>query len=395
MGKRELLLIVGFVMVGTVVYFATAPEAAPGERGFSLGRIVDHVRREIRGNPGSAEVTTTSTVRLKPSITELQFVDPRTANITVIGEERTDLECELLVWSNGADEAEARKYASETMLKFTDAGSTLAIGFEFPQPAQQRATLTIRVPKGLAIRVQPSRGKLELTDLASAEVVEARGQVTIRRISTRLVITHRGGPLALESIADLKLNSRGSNVTVKDLRGEAVLQMQAGELRGSMLGGQTEVESNGTRIVIEGFPPGQKPLRLTTVGGSVTLAGVTSDVRVDARDTRIDVGVEKPAPIVVYTEGDDPLTVLLPPKGYDLEALALDSRIVAAEGLPEPKTTGTEQRISGRVGGGGPTITLRASRAEMTLKIADGASQVTVPAPPGPPAPPAPPRPPR
>jgi hypothetical protein len=396
MGKRELLLIVGYVVVGTMVYFVTAPEAAPGENGFSLSRILDHVRREIRGNPGSAEVTTTSTVPLKRSITELRFDDPRTANITVVGEDRADVSCELLAWSNGADEAEARKYASETKLKFTDAGATLAIGIDYPQPAAQRATLKVRVPAGLAVRVQPSRGKLELTDLAAVEVVEARGQVTVRRISTRLVITHRGGPLLLESIASLKLNSRGSNITIKDLRGQASLQVQAGELRGSFLAGPTEVDSNGTRIAIEGFAPGQKPLRLTTVGGSVTLVGVASDVRVDARDTRIEVGIDKPAPIAIYTEGDDPLTVSLPAKGYEIEAVAIDSRIAAADGLPPVKTSENEQRVSGRVGGGGPTITLRASRAEMTLEVNDGSTTAapTLP-PPAPPAPPAPPRPPR
>ena len=392
MGKRELLLIAGFVVIGTMVYFATAPEAAPGENGFSLGRFVDMVRREVRGNPGSAEVTTATTVPLKPSITELRF-EPASANFTIVGEDRADLGCELLVWSNGADDGEARKYASETSLKFTDAGSTLAIGIAYPDPAQQRATLKVRVPRNLAVRVQPSRGKLELTDLTTAEVVEARGQVAVRRISNRLVITHRGGPLTLESIASLKLNSRGSNITLKDLRGQAALQTQAGELRGSMLAGPTEIESNQTRVAIEGFSPAQKPLRLTTVGGSVTLAGVASEVRIDARDTRVEVTVDKPAPLAIYTEGDDPLTVTLPPKGYELEALGIDSRVTATEGLPAVKTAGNEQRVSGRVGNGGPTITLRASRAEMTIRIGDGA---TAPAPPGPPPPPpAPPRPPR
>jgi hypothetical protein len=394
MGKRELLLIVGFVMVGTMVYFATAPEPPPGENGFSISRIVDHVRREIRGNPGSAEITTTTRTPLKRSVTELRFDDPRTANITVVGEDRTDLDCDLRVWSNGADDAEARKYASETRLKFTDAGSTLAVSIDDPEPGQQRVTLTVRVPKSLAVRVQPSRGKLELTDLTTAEVVEARGQVAVRRISNRLIITHRGGPLTLESIGTLKLNSRGSNVTLKELRGQASLQTQAGELRGTGLTGPTEVESNQTRIAIEGFSPAQKPLRLTTVGGSIALAGVSSEVRIDARDTRVEVRVDKPAPLAIYTEGDDPLTVTLPPAGYELEALAIDSRISAPDGLPAPKTSGNEQRVSGRVGGGGPTITLRASRAEMTLKISDGSTTPPSPAP-APPAPPAPPRPPR
>ena len=395
MGKRELLLIAGFVMVGTMVYFATAPEPAPGERGFSLGRIVDHVRREIRGNPGSAEVTSSTTVPLEPTTTELRF-EPASANVTIVGEDRADLVCDLLVWSNGADGEEARKYASETKLKFTNAGTTLAIGLTYPDPGQQRATLTVRIPRNIPVRVQPSRGKLEVTDVSTAEIVESRGQVAVRRISGRAVVTHRGGPLTIESVASLKLNSRGGVVTVTDVRGQATFQMQAGELRGSALVGPAEIESNGTRIALEGLATLQKPLSLTTVGGSATLAGITSELRIDARDTRLDVAIVKPAPVTIYTEGDDALTVTLPQKGYELEALAIDSRIDAASGLPAVKTEGNEQRASGRVGGGGPTIALRTSRASMTLKLNDGTA-VPSPAnpPPAPPAPPAPPRPPR
>ena len=47
MGKRELLLVVGFVIVGVVVYQVTAPPPAPGERGFSLGAV------DRGGAPGS------------------------------------------------------------------------------------------------------------------------------------------------------------------------------------------------------------------------------------------------------------------------------------------------------------------------------------------------------
>ena len=46
MGKRELLLIAVFVVVGTGVYQMTAP-ARPGVSGFSLSRLLEHVRSEI------------------------------------------------------------------------------------------------------------------------------------------------------------------------------------------------------------------------------------------------------------------------------------------------------------------------------------------------------------
>ena len=53
MGKRELLLIFCFFIVGVVVYQATARPPAPGERGLSLSRLIESARREIRGNRAS------------------------------------------------------------------------------------------------------------------------------------------------------------------------------------------------------------------------------------------------------------------------------------------------------------------------------------------------------
>ena len=45
MGKRELLLVVGFLLAGAIVYQATAPPPAPGERSFSWTQVVEHFRK--------------------------------------------------------------------------------------------------------------------------------------------------------------------------------------------------------------------------------------------------------------------------------------------------------------------------------------------------------------
>ncbi len=71
------------------------------------------------------------------------------------------------------------------------------------------------MPKAMAVRVQPSRGKLEIADVATVELVEARGQAAVRRIAGRLTATHRGGTLTIEDVAALKLNTRGSTVVLK------------------------------------------------------------------------------------------------------------------------------------------------------------------------------------
>jgi hypothetical protein len=171
------------------------------------------MHREIRGNQSSAELTTARSLTPAPGLTEVRF-EIGTAPTTIIGEDRSDIACELAVWSSGYDEAEAKRLAAETKLKTSDAGSSLVLGISYPEPGRQRASLTVRLPKTLGVRIQPSRAKLDISNIASAEVVESRGQVTIRDVPGRVTITHRGGELTLEDVGAIKLNARGSVVTL-------------------------------------------------------------------------------------------------------------------------------------------------------------------------------------
>jgi hypothetical protein len=368
MGKRELLLIGGFALAGVMVYHATAPAAAPDHQSFSIGKLLDHVRREMRGNRASAEVKSSTVVALKPGVTEVRF-ESGSAPLTIVGEERGDVSCDLGVWSNGVDETEAQRYASETRLKLTDAGHSLIISIIYPEPAQQRATLAVRLPQNLAVRIQPSRAKVDITDVSSVEIVEARGQVTVRNVRGRLLASHRGGTLTLENVSDAKINTRGSEVVLKHLTGETMLQMQGGELRGDALTGPLEIESHDAEIELEDLTETRKPLRVNAVGGSVRLAGVSADVRVDGRDTDVDVTMARPAPVAISNDGDEPLQLTLPIGGVDLDAIAMHGRITIPEGLVETKTTGPEQRATGSIAGGGPTVSIRSSRGEITVRL--------------------------
>jgi hypothetical protein len=367
MGKRELLLIGGFVLVGCLVYWATAPAAAPGERGFSLSTILDRVHREVRGNQSSAELTTNTTLKPAPGLRDVRF-EIASAPTTIIGEDRPDITCELAVRSTGYDEAEAKRLAGETKLKTSEAGTTLVLGIDYPEPGRQRASLTVRLPKTLAVRVQPSRAKVEISNVASAELVESRGQVTIRDVPGRVVVTHRGGELTLEDVGDIKLNSRGSVVTLKDVKGETVAQLQAGELRGGSFGGSIEIESNGSRIVLEDLSESRKPIRVNAMGGVVTLGRVSSETRVDGRDTRIELEMEKAVPVAVYNEDEEPTRVTLPSAGVRIDALTTDGRLIVPDRLLTVKIDGNEQRTSGAIKGGGPTITLRTKRGSIEIR---------------------------
>src|SRR4051794_30478875 len=110
MGKRELLLILGFAVVGTLVYQFTARPSAESSSHFSVNAVVDHLRQAVRGNQANAEVVTTETHALSAATTEIRIAFANSSeSLTITGEDRSDVESELKVWSNGYDDAEAQR----------------------------------------------------------------------------------------------------------------------------------------------------------------------------------------------------------------------------------------------------------------------------------------------
>jgi hypothetical protein len=367
MGKRELLLIAGFVIVGTVVYYATAPEGNPGGRSFSISQILDHVRREVRGRRFSVEVTRTETFAVSPSTTELRF-SGSASELTITGEDRADVAYELRVWSDGHDDAEAKELATATVLLLSEAGGRVNASVKYPDPGTQRAFLTLRVPSRLRVQLSRTNGTLAVSTVSTVECIETRGETTISNVSGRVVITHRGGDLNISDVAALKLTTRGSDIRIQRVSGEAFLQTQAGEIRASELGGPIEIESNQSEVTLEKFDKTRGPIRITTVGGHLTMNGLRSDARVDARNTEIKASLDRAATIAIFSEGSDPVEVVVPPGGFTLDALANDGEISVPDKMIDVKETEREQRASGAIKGGGPTLTLRATHGDIVLR---------------------------
>jgi hypothetical protein len=376
MGKRELLLIVCFAIVGVVVYQATAPPAGPNDRGFSFSRLIDHARREIRGNRASAETITTATQPVPTDVTEVRITGSA-AEVEITGEDRTDIESSLRVVSNAYDEGEARKLAGETLLKSDRAAFGLTLSIKYPEGGRQRAFLTLKVPSRLRVRVESRPGKLTISNVSSVEATNAGGATTIRKVAGRAAVTHRGGKIVIEDVATLKFTGRGSQATVTGVRGDASFTLeQGGELRTSRLAGPVDVEARNAEITLENLEATRGPIRVNATNGEVRITGLKTDTRVDGRNTEIDVAINGAAPIAIYNEGED-VTLMPPPSGYRLDAVVVDGHISSVTPLAElglevsTAEHANESRASGDVNGGGPTITVRATRGNLTLRSSD------------------------
>lgn len=380
MGKRELLLIVAFAIVGAVVYQATAPPAGPNERSLSLSGILAKVRREMRGNRANGQETRVITHELDAIHTEVR-VSGSYAELIITGEARSNIEARFRVSSTGYDEAEAKSLVEQTftMLKVDRAGPVLRVTSDYPVPGTQRAYLTLLVPGRLNVRIDQGAPRTAITNVAALEM-SVRGETTLKKIAGRATVTHRGGRLVIEDVAALKLSGRSSDATVSRVRGDASFSMQSGELNATSIAGPIDVEAQSADVTFRKLDEAQGPLRVNAVAGSVTLDGLKGDARIDGRNTEIDITMSKAASVTVYNEGEESIEITVPPGGFVLDALVTNGRLSLPDDFREHVMTsggGTddrEHRANGAVRGGGPTITLRANHGDITIRTRDTSS---------------------
>ena len=368
MGKRELLLIAAFVIVGAIVYQFTAPAPAPGERSFVPGQILDHVRRAMRGNRASAEVLTKSNYPVEPGVSEITFSGLLTATLTITGEDRKDIEAELLVHSNAYDDEEAQSTAKETALRLDHAGARLAFSVFYPRAGAQRASITLKVPARLAVQFQGGGRELTINHVAALDLGNVRGSVTVRDVAGLVTGSHRGGDLQITNAGSIKLTTNGSDARVEQIRGEVSLTMRGGELRGKEFAGPIILDTQGVNVSIEKLDKATGIVRITAVGESLKVSGLRTEGRFDLRGVDVEVSMERAAPLAIYSEGGESIEVTAPPGGYQLDAVTKGAALTVPEGTLEVTTSGEERRAIGPVHGGGPTITIRSGHGDISVK---------------------------
>ncbi|HET6279113.1 MAG TPA: hypothetical protein VFG08_10035, partial [Candidatus Polarisedimenticolia bacterium] len=95
--------------------------------------------------------------------------------------------------------------------------------------------------------------------------------------------------------------------------------------------------------------------------------------RVEGRNAEIDVAIDRARPLAIFNSGES-VQVTLPPDGYTLDAIATDGTITMPDAVISQLTTtaspdGKEHKASGNVHGGGPTITIRATRGGIRFNL--------------------------
>ncbi len=368
MGKRELLLVVGFLLLGAIVYQASAPPPAPGETSFSLSRIADHFRRGFRANRASVETTTTTHHPVAAEATSLR-VFSRNGALTIVGEDRADIEAEILVRSNGEDDTEAKRLAAATHVEIETTGTELAARIGYPVEGTQRTLrLTLKVPTRLRVILQESGSPLSVGGIEALELSGSRGEARIRDIRAAVTGTHRNGDLTVSDSGAVQLDLSGSDARLQRIRGDITVKIRGGELRAGDLGGAIEVDSQGCDVTLDQLRRARGLLSVTAVGGSLSIADLQTEARLDVRNVEVRIDAAAAAPLTIRSEGEGSVEVTPAAGGFELDATTSGGDLTLPSEGPTPTVNGETHHAAGPVRGGGPLLRIRSTRADIIIR---------------------------
>jgi ferric-dicitrate binding protein FerR (iron transport regulator) len=233
-------------------------------------------------------------------------------------------------------------------------------------PSPQIA-LTLEVPRRLALRVGAHGGRLTIVQLASADVEGSRGDTRVTAIAGAATIDQASGTLTIDDCGSLHLQTRNGRARVTRIGATASITASGGSMALSGIRGPLDIESRNADVSLSDSPALAGPLRVNATGGTVRVAGLRIDARIETRNAAVDVDADSPAPISIEsTRGGIHITP--PAAGYTLDAVATDGRVRFADGALTPVATDAGQTAAGPVRGGGATLTLRASHADIEVR---------------------------
>jgi hypothetical protein len=366
MGKRELLLIVAFVFLGTVVYQVAAPAGPARESRFSLSRMMEGLRRELRANSAEAEHTSTTAIPVDRDLTELRVTE--TTALTIVAEDRNDIDASLKVHSTGVDPADARTLAERTALKVERVGTVATVRIDYPIEGRQQAELALKVPKRLSLRLAQTRGSARLEGIQDLFLDDARGELVLTRLPGELRGSFQGGRLRADAVGTAKLSARRVEIEIDRIDGDATLDLSGGSLRADRIGGRLDLTTNRTEVEIDDVGG---EVRANATDGTLELSGLKREARIDGRSTEMTITMAAAAPLTAFTNQEQ-LTLHLPPSGgVTVDATSTNGEIRVAEALANAlriEKSDEEQRARGEIRGGGPTISLRVTRGDIVIR---------------------------
>jgi hypothetical protein len=366
MGKRELLLISGFAVIGLLVYQLTMPATADTGGGF--GAWWARVRSHVAQNWVEKHYERKDEVPV-PAAVRTVAVEMDRASVTILGEARDTLAVDLSGVVYGGDDEMAKALAEQIKVDVSTDGPLMKLALNLPKREElsrrPRVQLTLRVPARLAVELRLGGGELDVTNVAAVQVVKASGRLRIASIAGAVTGELGPGEIEIDHVGSVALETRsGSQVRIADVAGTFEVEARRGDFRARGIGGAAHFDGRDVEAELEDLAG---PLRLTGSGGEVRVRDVRGPITAETERTTLKLTPGIAVAISATTE-HDAIELTLPPGGILLDAQATGGDIRTPDGLITVERNGDDAKASGPVRGGGPRVMLRTSRGDITVR---------------------------
>jgi hypothetical protein len=366
MGKRELLLIVVFVVVGVGVYQMTAP-AGPQGTGFSIGKLIEHVRDEIRGQPVEAAVVRSATAAAPASVTTVR-VDGFRGLLTILGEARDDIAAELQTTAFGADDAQARAFEKEFALTLTPNGELIDLKVKGAGPGmrnRRRVEVTVRVPERLRADLMTLGGELKVSRVAAVVLRRGSGRGSLSEIGGAVEGEFGPGSLEVDRVRSVKLETERTDLRVSNVTEAATLNATGNRLRLQAVAGPSALTLE--RVEAEGEDL-RGPVTVTGEGGEIRLRAVGGRVDVKGERLTVRMTLDRTVPVTAVIENDFIEMALPRDGGLNLDARVEGGQLRLPSHMLEVKTSEGQQHAEGPIRGGGPQVKLHTTHGDIIVR---------------------------
>lgn len=364
MGKRELLLIGLFVAVGMAAWRLTAP-AAPQGGGFSIARVWEQVRANMRGEHVSTEARQTAALDV-PAGVRAVAVEGFTGSVWVTGENRTDIAAEFSGAIPGADQAEAESRAREVKLTLEPGGERVRVKVQLPATRHRsRLELRLKLPAALGVVVRDTRGRVEIRGVASADVESRMGDLTVADVEGLVQGEHRGSNVELSRVGRVEFESRMGDVRVDGVAGAVTLTSEGGNTELRDVAGNVRLKARRTDVDLDRLAG---EVALDAADGRVELRHPRGAVTFEGERARLGVALATAVPVTVAST-DAAVEIEVPASvTVSLDLGAEDGRVSVPDGLPAVTTTDRQESLRTDAGPKAPVVKVRTVRESVTIR---------------------------
>jgi hypothetical protein len=364
MGKRELLLIGLFVIVGVVAWRLTAPASTPGE-GFSITRAWEQLRASMRGEHASSDTRRTASLEA-PAGTRTVAVEGFTGTLWVTGEDRKDISAELSGSIPGANQAEAESRAKEVTLALERGDERVAVKVHLPATQHRpRVELRLKVPATLGLVVRDTRGRVEIRGVTSADVESRLGDLTIADVSGLVKGEHRGSNVELSRVGSVEFESRMGDVRVDRVASGLSLTSEGGNTELRDVAGKVQLKTRRADLDLDRLGA---EVTIDAADGHVELRHPRAAVTFEGERARFSATLDNPVALTITSE-DAAVELEIPASVHvSLDLGAEDGRVNVPEGLPAVATTDRHESLTANGGPKAPVVKVRTVRENVTIR---------------------------